>query len=70
MNASTSLTAFEQRGTLAYTNRDFTYNEVEGWFYLQGNTVVMRRLRGRNRFALCRVALVLDFTPHTTKGNK
>lgn len=58
------LTHFEQRATLTYMKPDFSYKTVEGWFYLNGNTVVMRKLRGRNRFNFCNASDVLVFTLH------
>lgn len=61
-NKITSLTPFgEQRGTLTYIQPDYTFRTVEGWFYLNGGTVVMRKIRGRNHFNLCAEAVVHDF---------
>ena len=60
----TTLTYFAQRGTLTYQNHDFTFTTIEGWFHLQGDTVVMRKIRGRNQFSLCREELVHDFMPY------
>lgn len=62
MNTST-LTHFEQRGTLTYMKHDYTFKTVEGWFYLNGSTVVMRKVRGRNRFQFCNEQDVFDFKP-------
>lgn len=63
MNTTTLTHLHEQRGTLTYQNIDFTYTTVRGWFYLNNGAVVMRKLRGRNRFQLCRAEIVVDFTP-------
>ena len=60
MNTST-LTYYEQRGTLTYQNIDYTYTTVKGWFYINGDAVVMRKIGGRNRFQLCRIEIVEDF---------
>lgn len=64
MNTSTLTHLYEQRGTLIYQNIDFTHTTVTGWFMLNNGAVVMRKLRGRNRFQLCRQEIVVDFTPH------
>jgi len=69
MNTST-LTYFEQRGTLTYMKHDYTFTTVEGWFYLNGHTVVMRKLRGRNHFQLCNEEVVYDFTPYDAEAEK
>jgi hypothetical protein len=50
-----------QRGTLTYMKPDFSFRTVEGWFYLNGGTVVMRKIRGRNHFNLCAESAVHDF---------
>lgn len=62
MNTSTLTHLYEQKGTLTYQNLDFTYTTVRGWFYTYNGSVVMRKLRGRNCFQLCREELVYDFT--------
>ena len=64
MNTSNILTNHAQRGTLIYQNPDFTFTITEGWFHLQGNTVVMRKIRGRNQFQLCNITSVDEFTPY------
>jgi hypothetical protein len=63
MNTSTQLFNHEQRGTLAYSWRGMVCY-AQGWFYLHGNTVVMRKVGGRNRFMFCSEESVLDFTPY------
>lgn len=60
MNAS-NLTHFAQRGTLTYMKPDYYFETIEGWFYLNGRTVVMRKIGGRNHFNLCDEAVVHDF---------
>lgn len=62
MNTSTQLFNHEQRGVLTYMKPDYTFRTVEGWFYLNGRTVVMRKIRGRNHFQLCDEQVVHDFT--------
>jgi len=64
MNTSTQLFNHEQRGVLTYMKPDYTFKTVEGWFYLNGRTVVMRKVRGRNRFMFCSEESVLDFKPY------
>lgn len=61
MNNNT-ITHFEQRGTLTYMKPDFTFRTIDGWFYLNGSTVVMRKVRGRNHFNLCSEESVYQFT--------
>jgi hypothetical protein len=63
MNTS-MITNYSQRGTLTYMKPDYTYRTVDGWFYMNGNTVVMRKIRGRNHFALCSESVVYDFKPY------
>lgn len=58
----------ETRGTLTYIKGDYTHKTVEGWFNLHGNTVVMRKIRGRNRYAFITVNQVLDFVPFVKAG--
>jgi hypothetical protein len=62
MNTSTQLFNHEQRGVLTYMQPDYTFRTVEGWFYLNGRTVVMRKIGGRNHFQLCDEQVVHDFT--------
>lgn len=64
MTTTTTLTTFEQRATLTYMKLDYTYKTIEGWFYLNGDTVVMRKIGGRNRFNFCNTNQVLDFQLH------
>lgn len=61
MNTTSTLTTFEQRGTLVYMKPDYTYKTVDGWFYLNGNTVVRRKAGGRNHSACCSAASVYEF---------
>lgn len=70
MNTSNTLTNHAQRGTLTYQNPDFTFTITEGWFHLQGNTVVMRKIRGRNQFQLCNITSVDEFTPYDAEAEK
>jgi hypothetical protein len=61
MKTTTPLAYFEQRGTLTYMKPDYTFKTIEGWFYLNGNTVVMRKIRGRNYSQLCAENVVYQF---------
>lgn len=59
-----------QRGTLTYMKPDHSYKTVEGWFYLNGGGVIMRKIGGRNHFNLCAAVDVYDFVafdPHEAK---
>jgi hypothetical protein len=61
----TELTYYEQRGKLTYMKPDgLQFRDSEGWFHVEGSTVVKRKIRGRNRFAFCSVASVYDFIPY------
>jgi hypothetical protein len=64
-NTSFLLTYFEQRGTLTYMNYDYAFITVEGWFSINGSTVTMRKIRGRNSFFFCELNRVDNFIPHT-----
>ena len=65
---TTSLTNYEQRGKLTYVKPDgMQFRDSEGWFYIDGSTVVKRKVGGRNRFAFCSVKSVYDFVPYETK---
>jgi hypothetical protein len=70
MKHTHSLTHFEQRGTLVYMQPNYSYKTVTGSFYLEGNTVVMRKVRGRNRFQLCNVQDVYEFENTNLIGGK
>jgi hypothetical protein len=61
MNTSHTLTNHAQRGTLTYMKPDYSFRTIEGWFYLNGSTVVMRKIGGRNESALCEESTVHDF---------
>lgn len=63
MKTTAPLFYYEQRGTLAYSMRGMVCY-AQGWFYLNGNQVVMRKVGGRNRFMICSEQSVLDFTPY------
>ena len=58
------LTKDPQRGTLIHMTYNYGWTKDEGWFHLHGNTVVRRKIGGRNNFALCSEAAVLDFYPY------
>jgi hypothetical protein len=64
MNTTTGLTHFEQRGFITYMMYDYTFKTVEGWFSLNGGTVVMRKIRGRNSFFFCEADRVDSFEPY------
>jgi len=70
-NNITSLTPYgEQRGTLTYMKPDYSFRTVDGWFYLNGGTVVMRKIRGRNHFNLCAESVVHDFQQYDAEAEK
>jgi hypothetical protein len=58
------LTYYWQRGSLTYMKSDYTYRTVEGWFYVDKNTVIARKKGGRNIFSLCSFDVVFDFKLH------
>jgi hypothetical protein len=58
------LNYIEQRGTITYMKPDYSFRTVEGWFALEGSTVVMRKVGGRNRSAFCAIDTVHDFVAH------
>lgn len=64
MNTTHTLTNFAQRGSLTYMTGNYEFKTVQGWFYLSGNTVVMRKIRGRNEYRFCSEELVHEFTPY------
>jgi hypothetical protein len=64
MKTTAPLFHYEQRGTLAYSMCGMVCY-AQGWFYLNGNQVVMRKFRGRNRFLICSEQSVLHFTPES-----
>ena len=55
------LTATAKRGTLIYMTSNYDWKKVQGWFHLHGNTVVRRKIGGRNTYALCGSEMVMDF---------
>lgn len=66
---SAMLLNHEQRGTLAYSMCGMVCY-AQGWFYLNGSQVVMRKVGGRNRFNLCAESVVHDFTPYDAEAEK
>ena len=62
MNNNT-LTNHQQRGTITYMNGYFHYTTYEGWFHLEGNYVIMRRIGSSKTFKLCNALSVHDFEP-------
>jgi len=64
---TTALTYFEQRGTLTYMKYNYTYVTLDGWFYLDHGTVIMRKIGGRNSFRRCEEVQVYDFKLHEKK---
>ena len=69
MTTTHQLTDHEQRGTLTYLTHDYSWKSVEGWFCLNRQGVIMRKIGGRNRHYFVAIETVLDFTL-TTKGDK
>jgi hypothetical protein len=74
MNTTDTITARTpadaQRGTLTYMKPDFSFRTVDGWFYLNGGTVIMRKIRGRNHFNLCAEAVVHDFIKYDAEAEQ
>jgi hypothetical protein len=70
MSTQNTLTFHAQRGTLTYMQPDYYFRTVEGWFYLNGRTVVMRKIGGRNHFNLCAESVVHDFQPYDPEEAK
>lgn len=67
---ATELSNYEQRGKITYMKPDgLQFRASEGWFYVDGSTVVKRKIRGRNRFAFCSVASVYDFIPYQKEAS-
>jgi hypothetical protein len=64
-----TLTYYEQRGTIAYQNWATSLTIVEGWFYLENDYVVMRKIGGRNRSRFIKADQIVDFTPHQKAHN-
>ena len=64
MKTSSPLFNHEQRGTLTYSLKNGNLYYATGWFYLNGNNVVMRKIGGRNRFMLCGENCVISFKPY------
>ena len=62
------LTACEQRGKLTFIKGDYTYQTVQGWFYRNGDTVIMRKIGGRNRYAFKSLTQILDFELYKEEG--
>lgn len=62
MNTTHQLTNYEQRGYLTVIN--FTLSEpvtTEGWFHLNSQGVIMRKIGGRNRHYFASLDTVIDF---------
>jgi hypothetical protein len=59
--ATHDLTPTAKRGTLIYMTYNYEWKKVEGWFHLHGNTIVRRKIGGRNTYALCGSEMVMDF---------
>jgi hypothetical protein len=49
---------------------NYEWKKVEGWFHLHGNTIVRRKIGGRNTYALCGSEMVMDFVAHKEEGTK
>jgi hypothetical protein len=65
------LTEFAQRGYLTYQKPDYAYSVgVAGWYYIQGNTVVRRKIGGRNWSAFCSVESVDSFDLYDAEREK
>jgi hypothetical protein len=68
--ATHDLTPTAKRGTLIYMTSNYDWKKVEGWFHLHGNTVVRRKIGGRNTYALCGSEMVMDFITYKEEGTK
>jgi hypothetical protein len=68
----TTITYYEQRGWLTYSldrpEYGITERTVPGWFMLSldGQTITMRKVGGRNRFRFVRTSEVIEFTADPT----
>jgi hypothetical protein len=62
----TTLTQIAQRGTLTYMRPNYEFCTRDGWFYIENNYVVMRKIGGRNWVRYCSVDSVYEFA----KGGK
>jgi hypothetical protein len=49
---------------------NYEWKKVEGWFHLHGNTIVRRKIGGRNTYALCGSEMVMDFVAHKEEETK
>jgi hypothetical protein len=65
------LTEHAQRGYLTYIRPDYTVaNDVPGHYYIQGDTVVRRKVGGRNWSAFCAVSAVHEFDLFDAEAEK
>jgi len=65
--ATHDLTPTAKRGTLIYMTYNYEWKKVEGWFYLHGNTINMRKIGGRNWYQFITAGQVIDFEPYQSK---
>lgn len=56
---SQTLDHYPRRGYIYYMAPNGTQRKQAGWFHLEGNTVAMRKIRGRNTFQFCQLENVL-----------
>lgn len=62
-----NITQYEQRGTLIhFVPTTYQFKIVTGWFHVQGNTVVRRKIGGRNTYNFCQLENVDSFTTEAT----
>jgi hypothetical protein len=65
------LTEFEQRGYLTYMRPNYSFaTDMAGWYRVEGNTVVRRKIGGRNWSAFCPVESVESFDLYDAAAEK
>lgn len=68
MSTTHHLTTTEQRGFLTVMNgRYYEPETVEGWFHVNNQGVIMRKIGGRNRYFFASISDVLDFVASESK---
>lgn len=65
------LTESEQRGYLTYMRPNYSFaTDMAGWYRVEGNTVVRRKVGGRNWSAFCPIESVESFDLYDAEGEK